>query len=273
MKIAILGCGWLGLPLAEALVSKGHIVNGSTTDADKLVSLSRKGINPFLLHLKPDELSGDVSSFLDVETLIVNLPPKLRKPPYENFVAKIQRLIPSVENSAVKNILFVSSTAVYANDNSLVTEATLEQPETESGRQLLAVEQLLMNNPNFKTTVIRFGGLIGPGRHPIKQLAGKKDLKNPEAPINLIHLIDCIEILQLILDKGLWDKTFNAVTPFHPTRRSYYHQMAKLHGLTPPTFQEDTFSSGKQISVNKLIFNTKHIFVVNNLLIKDVLFY
>ena len=34
--IGILGCGWLGLPLAQQLVEDGHIVRGSTTQNSKL---------------------------------------------------------------------------------------------------------------------------------------------------------------------------------------------------------------------------------------------
>ena len=34
--IGILGCGWLGLPLAKELVEEGYIVRGSTTQASKL---------------------------------------------------------------------------------------------------------------------------------------------------------------------------------------------------------------------------------------------
>ena len=34
--ITILGCGWLGLPLAQTLVKEGYSVKGSTTTEDKL---------------------------------------------------------------------------------------------------------------------------------------------------------------------------------------------------------------------------------------------
>jgi nucleoside-diphosphate-sugar epimerase len=90
-------------------------------------------------------------------------------------------------------VLFISSTSVYNDVDAFVTEETIARPATESGKQLLETEQLLQSNINFKTT-IRFGGLIGEDRHPVKFLAGRENLENPNAPINLIHQEDCIGI-------------------------------------------------------------------------------
>ena len=57
----------------------------------------------------------------------------------------------------------------------------------------------------FNTTVIRFGGLIGYDRMPGKFLTGKKDLPNGDAPVNLIHRDDCVQIIYQIIknEKGL----------------------------------------------------------------------
>ena len=50
-KISILGCGWLGFPLAKALITKGFSVNGSTTSVEKLPILENSGISPFLINV------------------------------------------------------------------------------------------------------------------------------------------------------------------------------------------------------------------------------
>lgn len=50
-KISILGCGWLGFPLAKALLLKGFSVKGSTTSSEKLATLEKAGITPFLITL------------------------------------------------------------------------------------------------------------------------------------------------------------------------------------------------------------------------------
>lgn len=252
-KISILGCGWLGLPLAMMLLEKGFIVKGSTTSENKLHSLEDNGIKPFLISLKAEEILGDVKGFLKGSTiLIIDIPPKLRSLEKENFVAKIQNIIPFIEQSSVESVLFISSTSVYNEKEKYVTEATISNPDTESGIQLTASEKLLQSNTSFQTTVLRFGGLIGKDRHPIKFITGKKDLENPDAPINIIHQEDCIGIILKIIETNSWGETFNAVAPFHPTREEYYIKKAIEYGLEPPTFCHERPSVGKIIDSLKI---------------------
>ena len=92
-KIAILGCGWLGFPLAEALIADGYQINGSTTSEEKLQKLKKADMHPFLMRLSEDGIEGDMPSFLaDVDVLIINVPPKLRGGNRENYVKKMQLL-------------------------------------------------------------------------------------------------------------------------------------------------------------------------------------
>jgi nucleoside-diphosphate-sugar epimerase len=253
IQISLLGCGWLGLPLAKSLLEKGFLVKGSTTSEDKLPVLKTAGIRPFLISLGGNEIGSEIDLFLqNSEILIIAIPPKLRSDASKSFVAKIQNLLPFIENSSVKKVLFVSSTSVYGDDNSTITEATKPHPTSENGKQLVASELLLQNNKNFKTTIVRFGGLIGKDRHPIAFLSGRKNIENPEAPINLIHQEDCIGIIENIIEKDCWDETFNAVAPFHPTRKEYYTQKAIERNLPLPEFDESKPSVGKTISNNKV---------------------
>jgi nucleoside-diphosphate-sugar epimerase len=253
LKISLLGCGWLGLPLAKKLIENGCFVNGSTTSTAKISTIEKTGIHPFLISLEENKIEGDIASFLkNSEVLIIAIPPKLRSSSSENFVAKIQTLISYIEKSSIKKVLFVSSTAVYDDDNSIVTEATNCNPKTESGKQLVAIEKLLQNNTNFKTTSIRFGGLIGDDRHPIKFLSGRKNIENPDAPINLIHQNDCIGIITKIIEKEIWNETFNAVAPEHPNRKEYYTKKAIELNLALPEFDTNTTSTGKTIVSEKL---------------------
>lgn len=247
-QISILGCGWLGLPLAKAILENGFSVNGSTTSREKLSILKNSGIQPFLIVLSENKIDGDLTLFLEnSKILIIDVPPKLRGSEKENFVSKIKNLIPFIEKSTVENVLFISSTSVYGENNSMVTEETTPQPETESGIQLLQTEKLLQNNSNFKTTVLRFGGLIGEDRHPVRFLAGRRNLDNPNAPINLIHQKDCIGIIRAILRQNCWGDTFNAVTPFHPSRKEYYTQKAQERNLDLPEFYIENGLIGKTI--------------------------
>ncbi|MBZ4035660.1 SDR family NAD(P)-dependent oxidoreductase [Flavobacterium sp. 17A] len=256
-KISILGCGWLGLPLAKNLILKGNAVNGSTTSENKLSILKDAGINPFLVTLESEGVSESIQNFLnESEILIIDIPPKLRvdNPDSDKkvFVEKIKNLIPFIEKSTVTKVLFVSSTSVYGDNNDFITEETIPNPETESGKQLLLTEKILQGNQNFETTILRFGGLIGEDRHPVKFLAGKENLENPDAPINLIHLNDCIAIVEKIINESKWNEVFNAVAPFHPTREEYYTQKAIEINLATPKFSSEKTNIKKIISSEKI---------------------
>jgi nucleoside-diphosphate-sugar epimerase len=256
-QISILGCGWLGLPLAKTLIEKGNSINGSTTSENKLSILKNLGINPFLVTLESESVSESINDFLaESEILIIDIPPKLRGNNVDSekkvFVEKIKNLIPFIEKSIVKKVLFVSSTSVYGNENVIITEETSPNPDTESGKQLLLAEAILQNNPNFETTILRFGGLIGEDRQPVKHLSGKENLENPDAPVNLIHLNDCIGVILEIINQSKWNEVFNAVAPFHPTRETYYRQKAIDLNLELPKFSSEKSNIKKTISSKKV---------------------
>ena len=253
-RISILGCGWLGFPLAKKMVQNGFLVKGSTTSPQKIKMLKSFGIQPFLISLNENDIVGDFELFLQKsDVLIIDVPPKLRGNQTENFVAKINNTISFIEKSTIQKVLFVSSTSVFADDNAVVSQYTVPNPETESGKQLLEVEQLLQSNSNFKTTIIRFGGLIGEDRNPARMLAGKNNVSNPNAAVNLIHQQDCINSIIRIVSLNAFPKTYNAVAPFHPTRKEYYTQKAKNLNLPLPEFDYTKPSVGKTILSDYLI--------------------
>jgi nucleoside-diphosphate-sugar epimerase len=263
-KISILGCGWLGLPLAKSLLSKGYKVKGSTTSESKLDLLKNAGISPFQIQLEEHQIIGNIEDFLkETNVLVIDIPPGLRRETSTSnemtFVNKVKTLIPFIEKSGIQKVIFVSSTSVYGDSFPIVeiTEETKPNPDTESGKQLVIAETLLQSNPHFKTTVIRFGGLLGYDRHPVKFLAGRTNVENPDAPVNMIEREDCIGIIEKSLDFARddnweWNQTFNAVAPQHPTRKAYYHKKAEIMNLPLPTFAEDSESKGKIISSEKV---------------------
>jgi nucleoside-diphosphate-sugar epimerase len=267
IKISILGCGWLGLPLAKSLLSKGYEVKGSTTSESKLEVLKNAGILPFQIQLEEHQIIGKIEGFLkETDVLLIDIPPGLRKEISTSnemtFVNKIKTLIPFIEKSGIQKVVFVSSTSVYGDSKNFstsleVTEETKPNPDTESGKQLVITENLLQSNSYFKTTVIRFGGLLGDDRHPVKFLAGRSNVENPEAPVNMIQREDCIGIIEKSLDFARddnweWNQTFNAVAPQHPTRKEYYHKKAQILNLPLPIFAENLESKGKIISSKKV---------------------
>lgn len=262
-KISILGCGWLGLPLARFLLSKNYEVRGSTLHEEKLDELKRMGIRSYRIELSP-ELNTDFSAeFFQSEILIVNFPPK-RRPDIETYHPKqVESLIKAINGSPIKKVLFVSSTSVYPNLNRVVTEKDTSPAEKGSGKALLQVEQMFRDCTQFETTILRLGGLIGYDRNPGRFLAGKKNLKDGNAPVNLIHLDDCIGIIHQIVEGNHWGETFNASCPDHPTRKEFYEEAARIGKFELPEFDQEK-QNYKIISSEKLIKKTGYKFKYKN---------
>lgn len=258
-NIGVFGCGWLGTPLAKNLITKGNSVKGTTTSEHKLEALKSLGILSYHVTLKQDKVEGNIQDFLkDLEVLIINIPPSLRKTGGESFVKRIRLLLKYIEVSEVEKILFISSTSVYGDIEGEINEKSISQPLTASGKQLLEVEKLLLSNPKIETTILRFGGLIGPHRHPVYYLAGRTDLKNGEEFINLIHLDDCILMIETIIKEGYWGLIFNGVYHHHPTKKEYYTTEAIKKGLNPPQFVTSKNKILKKTIKSRLFYVKNH---------------
>jgi nucleoside-diphosphate-sugar epimerase len=255
-QISIIGCGWLGLPLAESLIQRNIKIKGSTTTESKVKILKEVGIDPFLIRLGEGELIGDCSEFLSgSDTLIINIPPGLRSHPKKSHVEEVKPLIDAIKLSGIQYVIYISSISVYKNDSNFtkITEDCSPNATSNAAVQLRAIENLLQNSNRFKTTIIRLGGLFDQDRHPARYLSGKTNVLNPDAPINLIHKNDCIHIIEATLKADLWDITLNAVYPHHPKKREYYEMYCKKHQLVPPTFNSIKKSEGKTIDSSKLV--------------------
>ena len=234
-----MGTGWLGLPLAKELISQGNKVKGSTRSKERNIELLAAKILPYSIDLhEPDQ---DWHEFLDSDVLIVNIPSK--------EICDFEHLIVSIQNSIIQKVLFVSSTSVYSDLNQVVYEnENLENNE----HPLRKIEQLFLNNIQFQTSVIRFGGLIGYSRHPGRFFKSSSVIKNPEARVNLIHRDDCINIIVRILELNLWGKELNCCADTHPTKRQFYSHAALQCGIDILNFDQNDDLHFKIISNQKV---------------------
>ncbi len=218
-EISILGCGWLGLPLAKSLDSTRFLVKGSTTSSLKFVELKKNNISPYLISID-DDTTDQIDSFLDSDFLIITIPPS------QLFKSKkgLGKLIESIQKSPIKTILLISSTSIYQDVDGLVNENSQLQ---ENSLPFKIEEQL---NKHFKNnlSILRLAGLVGPQRHPKDYLSIKHIQNAPNKIINLIQLDDVIKIIHQLIRKPIHD-TFNCCMDFHPTRLELFEQ---LHGTS-----------------------------------------
>ncbi len=247
--ISILGCGWLGLPLAIDAIAKGSIVKGSTTTESKLEKLKSKGIIPYLIKLGDTSEETYIDFLSESEVVIINFPPRRISNIVAIYQEQIKSILPYI--STDQKILFISSTSVYQNINGEVSETLALSPEKESGKACAAVEQLLQEQLGNRVTIIRLSGLIGDDRLPGRFLANKKEVQNGEAPINVIHRDDCIGLINAVIEKNAWGEVINGCADKHPMRKEYYTLAAQKIGLVPPTFMEQEKVAYKIISNHK----------------------
>jgi len=233
--ISILGCGWFGLPLAKELIKDGFKVKGSTTSTAKLSLLADKGIEPYMINTEGENINED---FFNCDLLLISIPPKVNSGqlPYPD---KIKNIAAAAQNASVKQIILISSTGIYQDGNFVVDESVIPNPNTPVGKELLTAENMLNEHHSFTSTIIRFAGLIGPDRNLAKHFAGKTEIANGLAPINLIHLDDCIGLTKAIIAQKAFGKTYHGVTPDHPTRKEFYTKACIVSGFEKPSFKEE----------------------------------
>lgn len=258
--ISILGCGWLGLPLARHLSEKGYRIHGSTTTHDKIALLEQSGIHAFRVRLDPEVKGDRVAEFLGSDALIVDIPPgKAGREDPEHHPRQIQSLIGQLRESPVRWVIYVSSTSVYPSLNRRVTEEDAASVEDEggeglrrSGEGLRRAEELLFQERAFDTTVLRLCGLYGPSRDIGRFLAGRSDVRDGDAPVNLIHLDDVVGIIDGLIENDLRGDVYNGCSDEHPTRRELYTLAAERMGLEPPRFRSEEKASWKIVDSEKL---------------------
>jgi len=252
--VAVLGCGWLGLPLARALVATGYPVAGSTTTPTQLLTLRDAGITPYLLSLGADFTPTDADTLrtmlTDVDVLVLNVPP--RAAAANNYPGLLRPVGSAVASLGVRHVLFVSSTSVYPDAARAMQESDAVSSPDAASDLLRAEGHFTPRRGQWLSTVVRFGGLIGPDRPPGRFLAGRQNLPNAAAPVNLIHLDDCIGLLTSIIREQTWGYTFNACAGHHPSRREFYTAAAHKLGLPAPTFDLTQEQGGKLIDSSLL---------------------
>lgn len=254
MNISVLGCGWLGFPLAQQLLRSNHSIKGSTTTKSKLSILEQAGIDSYQIELPGDLENSELDSFWDSDVLFLNIPPSRKSKDVTDFYPNlIKQIKTKIEDSPIEWVIFASSTSVYSSKNGLMEEqdALFGETSRDTGEAILRAEYILMENATFHTTILRFGGLYGYNRHPIRYLAGKKNLEDPTKPVNLIHQDDCINIVKTVIEQNKRDETYNAVSDGHPPRRTFYRSAAKHFDLELPEFKKGQSSNEERIISNR----------------------
>ena len=253
--VSILGCGWLGLPLAEFLLAEGFAVKGSTTSAGKLPLLAQKGIQPFLINLQSGlvpERPDEWRDFLQTDILLISIPPRTDVYGHDAHARQIRHFTYPLIFSDVK-IIYISSTSVYPEKRQTADETS----EVVEGNAMVKAEKIVLEEMAFegrppRATVLRCGGLMGYNRIPGKYVAGKT-IATGDVPVNFVHRDDVVRIIHEIIRQEKWGGVYNVVAPQHPVRRDIYARNAQEFGYAPPLYDDSQTPGYKLVSSEKVI--------------------
>lgn len=177
--ISILGLGYLGLPLAQKCYEQGSQVsavkrNLTSDDINLPIELD-------IIDLNQDDIfhnSALWQNHINKPTWFCLLPPSS----LNHYADTLKKWIQLAEQSKVQHIIFTSSTSVYGDQARVCDETTPPDPQTESARQILAVEQALLESAVPHIDILRLGGLYSADRHPVTKLVQKHAFKAATNP-------------------------------------------------------------------------------------------
>jgi nucleoside-diphosphate-sugar epimerase len=267
MRVLIVGCGYVGLPLGAELVRQGHEVSGLRRSATADHALAAAGIRSLHADItQPATLANLPGDFDWVVNCVASGGGGVAE--YRQlYLQGTRNLIEALTAGSANTPRFVytSSTGVYGqNDGALVDETSPTEPASETAQVLVETEQVLLQavrEKNFPAMILRAAGIYGPERgYLLKQfLRGAARLEGAGARIlNMIHRDDLIRAIIAALARGRPGEIYNAVDDEPVSQLEFFRWLAAtLAKPLPPTGAEDLAAPRKRGLTNKRIANQK----------------
>jgi nucleoside-diphosphate-sugar epimerase len=250
----VVGCGFVGVPLARLLHFAGWDTLGITASPESASKLRSEAFAVSALDITDRRCLSTISG--RPYDLIVHCASsgKGGAGAYEQvYLEGTQNLLATLR---CNHYIFASSTSVYAQrDGSWVDEESEAAPTRETGRILLETEAVALQSGG---TVGRLAGLYGPGRcAPLKKLlAGEAIIEGEgERFMNMIHRDDAAGAL-FFLAQQTGHGRFNLVDDYSPTQLEWYTAVCTRLGKPLPAFGPRDFER-KRGWTNKRVSNKK----------------
>jgi nucleoside-diphosphate-sugar epimerase len=263
MRALVIGCGYVGTPLAKRLVELGHEVWGVRRTTQASTDLETIGVHMVAADISQagplDSLTGNFDWVVNLVSSDKGGPPEYRKV----YIEGNRNFIEWARKQSLKKFVYTSSTSVYAqNDGSAVKESSPTEPTTETSQILLEAEKLVLSAaPAVPVVVLRVAGIYGPDRgHLFKQYV-KNEAKIPgqgARVVNMIHRDDLVEVIIAALKNGRAGETYNAVDDEPVTLLHFYRWLAETLGKwMPPFVAEEEAGERKRALTSKKVQNRK----------------
>ena len=265
MRVLIIGCGYVGLPLGTELVRAGHEVFGLRRSVESQAALQAAGIHPVIADItNPTDLARLPGPFDWVVNCVSST--KGGATEYrEVYLQGTRNLIEFFSAAPPKKFVYTSSTGVYGQtDGSPVKESSPTEPATETSQLLVETEKLLLaaaQQKKFPAVILRVAGIYGPDRgHWFKQFL-KNEAKiegKGERILNMIHRDDLIGIIIAALKNGRAGEIYNAVDDEPVAQIHLFRWLSETLGKwMPPFADEPEDAERKRGLTNKKVQNRK----------------
>lgn len=252
-RTVIVGCGYLGSALGRALVSAGHHCIGTTTTETRVAEIAESGVMPAVVGLEDTEKLHEL--IVDREALFLAAAPNSAHPSYRQvYLDGARSVTRAVAGTRVQHIIYTSSTGVYGQqDGTWVDERSPTEPDTENGRILLETERVLLNcgeATDVIVTILRLGGIYGPGRDPAERMARRtvRERSDGDQYVNMIHQRDAVRAMETLLAKP-YAGVLNLTDDRPTTRREFHDHLAVIAGVPSVRWLESAGSPrlGKRV--------------------------
>lgn len=208
MKIAIVGCGYVGTAMARIWQEAGCELTVTTTTPDRITELST--VAHRVAVLKARDRAALQGAIMGCEVVLVCVG-KARQAGYrETYLETAEALaevLPQVPS--VRQVIYTSTHSHLGDRQGAWTdEAVIPAPLTENGRIVDATERVLLatQTATRKTCILRLAGIYGPGRELGKifsRWAGTTRPGTGEQFINWVHLDDIVGSIAWACDREL----------------------------------------------------------------------
>ena len=220
-RILIIGCGYVGLPLALRLIEQGRDVSGWVHSAESAATLCEYRFKQIITGSVASEVVW--ANVAEEYGVVIHCASSGRGGPEayrEVFLDGVARM--TAHQAQARKIL-VSSTSVYGQTlGEIVTEESPAEPATETGQILREAEKAALD---AQAMVIRSSGIYGPGRGALWKKFRQGDAViegDGQRWINQIHRDDLVAALLHLMDKGAPGEIYNASDDAPVTQLDFY---------------------------------------------------
>ena len=265
MRVLIIGCGYVGLPLGVQLLRQGHAVSGLRRSAAGAASLQSAGLQPLTADITRP---GDLAKLPLPYDWIVNTISSAKggvEEYQEVYFEGTRNLLRWLAPAPPIKFIHTGSTSVYGQtDASQVKETSPAEPATPTGRILLAAEKLLLDSvreKKFPAVLLRVAGIYGPerGHHFLQYLKNEATIPGRgERCLNMIHRDDVIGAIITALHSGRPGEIYNLVDDEPVPQIHFFRWLSETLGRPmPPFVPESAASAAKRGVTNKKVLNRK----------------